>query len=181
MRRFAPTLLLALPFAVVLVAEAVVRREPRPQACAVDSGAGTSQRRSEESDSHVGHTVRRFTRPGPDGSRMVSDRLAVYATPIWVHNSVAIDVQDRGGASGNGTAVIALTVTRDGAGNITSASADFQSASPDFLPGPGSRPPISTAPQPVVTEELSSMSAVTARREVSLPIASLLGDEGSPL
>src|SRR2546428_13709079 len=51
-------------------------------------------------------------------------------------------------ASGSGTAVIALTVTKDNSGNITSATANFQMSVTGFTAGsPGGTTPIpKTAP-----------------------------------
>jgi hypothetical protein len=58
---------------------------------------------------------------------------STFTVPLSPANEVpAITNAD---ASGSGTAVIALTVTKDGAGNITSASANFQISVTGFPAG----------------------------------------------
>ena len=58
---------------------------------------------------------------------------STFTVPLSPGNEVpAITNAD---ASGSGTAVIALTVTKDGAGNITSASANFQISVTGFPAG----------------------------------------------
>jgi CHRD domain len=69
------------------------------------------------------------TAPGPQGTTTTS----TFTVPLSPANEVpAVTNAD---ASGSGTAVIALTVTRDGAGSITSATANFQISVTGFPDG----------------------------------------------
>jgi CHRD domain-containing protein len=58
---------------------------------------------------------------------------STFTVPLSPANEVPATVN--GDASGGGTAIIALTVTKDDSGNITSATADFQIAVTGFPPG----------------------------------------------
>lgn len=67
------------------------------------------------------------------GSGAGSTSTSTFTVPLSPANEVpAISNAD---ASGSGTAIIALTVTRDGSGTITSARADFQISVTGFPAG----------------------------------------------
>lgn len=69
----------------------------------------------------------------PVGPSQGTTTTSTFTVPLSPANEVpAITNAD---ASGSGTAVIALTVTKDGAGNITSASANFQISVTGFPAG----------------------------------------------
>jgi len=69
----------------------------------------------------------------PIAPSQATTTTSTFTVPLSPANEVpAITNAD---ASGSGTAIIALTVTKDGAGNITSASANFQISVTGFPAG----------------------------------------------